>query len=55
MPVQACQIGGKPGYQYGPEGKCYPYEPKNEASKKRAYERAVAQGQAIEINKHKPK
>ena len=52
MPVMTCQIGGKPGYKWGPEGKCYPYEPKSEVSRQRAHQRAVAQGRAIEASKH---
>ena len=52
MPIQACQVGGKPGYKYGPEGKCYPYDPKNEASRERAHQRAMEQGRAIEASKH---
>lgn len=48
MPVKACQSNGKPGFKYGDEGKCYTYTKGNAASKNRAYDKAVAQGRAIE-------
>ena len=47
MPVQRCQLGGKPGYKYGPQGKCYTYNPKDEASRKQAKRKAIIQGAAI--------
>lgn len=40
MPIKECQIGGKSGYKWGDEGKCYP----GESGKKKA----IAQGVAIE-------
>lgn len=47
MPVERCRRDGKPGYRWGQEGKCYVYTPGNEASRKRAKEKAREQGQAI--------
>lgn len=47
MPVKNCRVDGKPGQKWGDAGKCYPYEPGNEESKKRARERALKQGLAI--------
>lgn len=52
MPIDGCQIGGKPGFKAGPTGKCFPYEPKNEQSREMAYNRALAQLRAIEASKH---
>jgi len=50
MPIKSCNEDGKPGYKYGDEGKCYHYEPGNEESRKRAYDRAAEQGRAIEAS-----
>lgn len=47
MPVMSCSKGGKPGYKWGKSGKCYTYISGNEASKKRAHDKASAQGAAI--------
>lgn len=47
MPVNSCSSGGKPGYKWGDGGKCYPYNPNSEASKKAAKKKALAQGIAI--------
>jgi hypothetical protein len=47
VPVQKCQKDNKPGYRWGREGTCYTYTPGNPASRKRAYDRALAQGRAI--------
>lgn len=46
MPIQLCEINGKPGFKYGKQGKCYTYNPKNETSKKNAKKRAIRQGLA---------
>jgi len=51
MPIKPCKKEGKPGYKYGDEGKCYPYEPGSKASRKRARKQAREQGQAIKANK----
>ena len=47
MPVQRCSKDGKAGWKYGKEGTCY--------TGPGAKEKAIKQGQAIEINKHKNK
>lgn len=47
MPIKSCQSGGKPGFKAGPTGKCYTYTPSNEASRRRAIEKAKAQLKAI--------
>jgi hypothetical protein len=44
MPVKDCQSEKKPGYKWGDVGKCYPYNPDNEGSKRNARKKAVAQG-----------
>lgn len=44
MPIQKCNIQGKPGLKYGDSGKCYTG---SDAKKK-----ASKQGQAIEISRH---
>jgi len=47
MPVQTCQLNGKPGYRYGTSGKCYTYTPNNKASEAAALRKAHAQETAI--------
>lgn len=47
MPVESCQLNGKPGYRWGNQGKCYTYSPNNEGSKRNAKKKAIAQGIAI--------
>lgn len=47
MPLQMCEIEGKPGYRYGTHGACYTYEPDNEESRKSAKHRAIIQATAI--------
>lgn len=46
MPVQNCEIEGKPGYKWGEEGTCYPYTPGDEDSQKAAMMKAGQQGKA---------
>lgn len=48
MPVQSCQLGGKPGYRWGESGKCYTYESGDPTSRERAQDAATRQGAAIE-------
>ena len=48
MPIQDCEVDGQPGYQYGPEGRCYLYEAGNEEQRKEAKRQAYMQGIAIE-------
>jgi len=47
MPIQQVTKNGKPGYRYGVQGKVYTYIPGNEASRKRAKQKAIDQGLAI--------
>lgn len=53
MPIMNCQYGGKPGYKYGEEGFCYVYNSGNEQERKKAHNKAAAQGRAIDVNKYK--
>ncbi len=46
MPVQACQLDGKPGFKWGGKGKCYTYTAGSLRSKARARLKAEAQGRA---------
>lgn len=47
MPVRACTLDGKPGYQYGGSGKCYTYDAKDDAARRKAKQQAYLQGAAI--------
>jgi hypothetical protein len=47
MPIHACQLDGKQGFQWGDSGKCYTYEEGNEESRKRARDKAEKQAAAI--------
>lgn len=47
MPVQECELNGKPGFKWGQEGHCYTYTTGNESSKAKAKSAAHAQGVAI--------
>lgn len=47
MPIKQCRREGKPGYKWGDEGKCYTYSSGDEASRKRARKKALAQARAI--------
>lgn len=47
MPIQSCRVEEKPGFKYGPGGRCYPYTPGDEKSRQRAIEKARLQGRAI--------
>ena len=49
MPVKTCQSGGKNGFKWGDEGKCYTYS--NDSDKEAAREKAKRQGRAIEVEK----
>jgi len=51
MPIQKCTSGGKPGYQYGESGHCYTYTPGNEESRKKAKQKSIKQGLAIDPKK----
>lgn len=46
MPIQNCSEGGKPGYKWGNQGKCYVYTSGDPSSEKQAKHRAMMQGVA---------
>lgn len=48
MPVKTCTEGGKSGFKWGDEGKCYTYT--DDASKEAARKKAIAQGAAIKMS-----
>jgi len=50
MPIQNCSINTKPGFKWGNTGKCYTYNPSNEASKTKARNKARHQGIAEIVN-----
>lgn len=47
MPIQSCSGDGKPGFKWGDSGKCYIYNPQDNASRANARKKALAQGIAI--------
>ncbi len=52
MQIVNCTKSGKPGFKWGSKNKsCFTYKAGNEASKKRARNKATQQGKAIESNK----
>jgi len=51
MPVKNCKKDGKNGYKWGDSGYCYTYTTGNESSRKRAKDKAIRQGRAIQVNK----
>ena len=53
MPVQACQLNGKPGFKWGTNGRCYTYTPDDEASREAAKALAARQGRAVETSQHR--
>jgi len=58
MPLNECQLDGKPGWRWGQSGKCYVYTPGSEAGSRLARARALKQGVASgeflkEINREK--
>jgi hypothetical protein len=52
MPIETCELNGKPGYRWGQQGKCYTYEAGNDSSRSAAMQRAMEQARAIEASKH---
>ena len=48
MPVKQCELDNKPGFKWGDEGTCYTYD--DQVSKNIARNKAIRQGQAIEIS-----
>lgn len=47
MPLRQCQINNNPGYAWGKSGRCYEYNPNDDASKAEAKKKAIAQAVAI--------
>jgi hypothetical protein len=47
MPIQTCQVNGRPGYKAGPSGTCYTYTEGNTQSQVAARNRAERQLKAI--------
>ena len=47
MPIERCQAGGRPGFKFGPQGKCFTYLPGDKSGMAVARNRAEAQGRAI--------
>ncbi len=47
MPVHSCSVEGRPGYKAGDSGKCYVYDPSDEASRKEAKRKAYVQWYAM--------
>jgi hypothetical protein len=46
-----CQRDGKPGYKWGPGGKCFTYNPEDKTSQKRAMHKCRLEGAAREATK----
>lgn len=46
MPIKSCNKNGKPGFSWGNTNKCWTYDPKSEASKKKAKQNCLKQGYA---------
>ncbi|HXV26901.1 MAG TPA: hypothetical protein VD862_02680 [Candidatus Paceibacterota bacterium] len=53
MPLKRATKNGRPCYKWGDSGKCYPYTAGDNASRKRAKNRAMKQGRAIEWRKRR--
>ena len=51
MPVKSCNKDSKPGWKWGDSGHCYTYTPGDKSSSKRARNKAIKQGRAIQVNK----
>ena len=47
MPVQKCNLRGKPGFKWGRQGKCYTYNSGDTTGLNRARNLAAKQGRAI--------
>lgn len=47
MPLKRCETGGKPGYKWGDDGKCYTYTAGDDSGRRKARRAALAQGVAI--------
>lgn len=55
MPVESCQLNGKPGFRWGSSGKCYTYTEGDKASMDRAKQKAGKQGQAAHASGYQEK
>lgn len=53
MPIKHCEKNGSPGYSWGNTKKCWTYDPKNEASRKKAKQNCLKQGYAESPEKFK--
>lgn len=53
MPIENCQLNGKPGFRYGKQGHCYTYTAGDAASREQARAKAETQGQAIKAQQEK--
>ena len=47
MPVQTCQSNNRPGFKFGPSGKCFTYRSNDASGRAQARARAEVQGRAI--------
>lgn len=47
MPVERCVVDARPGFRWGARGKCYTYDPNDDAARQRARRKAEEQGRAI--------
>lgn len=47
MPIQRCNINGKPGWRWGKKGNCYLYDPTSKSAETKARKKAESQGMAI--------
>jgi len=55
MPIQSCQANSRPGFKFGPSGKCFTYRSGDSSGRAQARARAAAQGRAIEAEGGKQK
>ena len=53
MPIYSCYENGRPGYRWGENGKCYTYQQGDDRSRRRAKQRAEAQGRAAYASGYK--
>jgi len=53
MPLKRTTKNGQPAYKWGDNGKAYKYTAGNKSSRERAKNKALKQGRAIEMSKHK--
>jgi hypothetical protein len=53
MPVHRTKKNGKPAFQWGAEGKKYPYTPGDKKSREEAKRKAQRQGRAVRSSGYK--